>query len=195
MDGRAILRHRAVLGLTIVTAVALAGCGGGSSPSPSSDAVDAPISDPSTVVRAEAVEGPYRLVFELEDDTFAVDEPIDGRAWLETGGEPVRLWASGSGLVLFDMREIGGTRGMGAATDDCRAYEVARRTEPTPIKKAVGYSMDDPDVAWYIGFANDPLFRLPEGRWEVAAWTSFSVGECGGDWIDLRAPITITVGP
>ncbi len=55
--------------------------------------------------------------------------------------------------------------------------------------------MDDPDVAWYIGFANDPLLRLPEGRWELAASATFSVGECGGDWIELRAPITITVGP
>jgi hypothetical protein len=84
---------------------------------------------------------------------------------------------------------------MGAATDDCRRYDVAARTEPTPIKKAVGYSMDDPNAAWYIGFASDPLLRLPAGRWELAAWTSFSVGECGGEWIDLRAPITITIGP
>ena len=155
----------------------------------------APTSDPSQVVRAEATSGPYRLVFELEDDTFAVDEPIDGLAWLEVAGEPAELWASGSGLVLFDLREIGGTRGMGAHTDDCVRYDVAGRTEPTPIKKAVGYSMDDPDAAWYIGFANDPLLRLPEGRWELAAAATFSVGECGGEWIELRAPIMITIEP
>lgn len=180
------------LALPLVVAPVLVAC---DSAAPPSAAVPVPSADPSAVVRAEAAAGPYRLVFELEDDAFAIDEPIDGRAWLETGAGSVELWASGSGLVLFDLREIGGTRGMGGATDDCQRYDVEGRTEPTPIKKAVGYSMNDPDAAWYIGFANDPLLRLPEGRWELAAWTSFSVGECGGDWIDLRAPITIAVGP
>ena len=105
------------------------------------DAVPVPTGGP--VVRAEASQGSYRLVFELEADTFAVDEPIDGRAWLEVaGGAPVGLWASGSGLVLFELREIGGTRGMGARTDDCRRYEVAGRTEPIAIKKAGGYSTE-----------------------------------------------------
>jgi hypothetical protein len=185
---------RLPLGLALLSGLALllAACDSAAQPSA---AVPVPTAASSGVVRAEAVEGPYRLVFELEDDTFAVDEPIDGRAWLETDGEPVQLWASGSGLVLFDLREIGGTRGMGGATDDCHAYDVDGRTEPMPIEKSVGYSMDDPDAAWYISFANDPLLRLPEGRWELAASATFPVGECGGDWIELRAPINITVGP
>jgi hypothetical protein len=189
--------RRAAAGAVLVTAIAVAGCGAEASvaPSSSAEAVGSPTGGAPQVVRVEAVEGPFRLVFELEDDTFAVDEPIDGRAWLEVGDAPVELWASGSGLVLFDLREIGGTRGMGGWTDDCVRYEVAGRTEPTPIKKAVGYSMDDPQAAWYVGFAADPLLRLPAGTWELAARATFSVGACGGDWIELRAPIRITVGP
>lgn len=191
---RPTLRSRLVLAaVATIFGVSVAGCGATPSSSPSADAIPVPSSGP--IARAEASQGPYRLVFELEAAAFAVDEPIDGRAWLEVaGGAPVELRASGSGLVLFELREIGGTRGMGGWTADCRRYEVAGRTEPVAIKKSGGYSTDDPDAAWYIGFFNDPLLRLPAGRWELTALADFTEGECGGPRVELRAPITITVG-
>ncbi len=156
----------------------------------------APTRDPSAIVRAEAGQGPYRLVLELEGDTFAANEPIDGRARLELASGAVELVGAGSGLVAFDIVEVGGSRRMEAAwTSDCAPHHLeAGRPIETAIVKSGGFSAEDPNADFYRQFFADPLVRLPAGRWEIAAVATFAVGECGGREVTLRAPITITVG-
>ncbi len=147
--------------------------------------------------RAEAADGPFQLVFEVPAPTWRAGQPIDGRASLgiTTGGAEVG--GSGSGLVGFEFREVGGHRLVGPAwTADCRQYRLeAGAPLVTGIVKSGGFAGEDPDAAFYRSFFADPLVRLPAGTWEITAVADFIEGACDGAHHTLRAPITVTITP
>jgi hypothetical protein len=149
-------------------------------------------------VRAEASDGPFQLVFELPAATWQAGQPIDGRASLgiATGGADVG--GSGSGLVGFEFREVGGHLQVGPAwTSDCRQYHLdAGAPLVTEIVKSGGFAAEDPDAAFYRSFFADPLVRLPAGTWEIAAVADFTEGgACDGAQHTMQAPITVTITP
>ena len=188
--------RRLLVGLAVLV---VAGCGPTVSPAPTAapSATPGPTPQPSGAVRAEAVDGPFRLVFELAKDTWRAGEPIDGRASLEITAGGVELVGSGSGLVLFGFRELDGRRQMGpGATADCKVYRLdAGRPLATGITQSGGFAGEDPDAAFYRAFFADPLVRLPAGRWEIQAFAFYAVGACGNPEDTLRAPLTVTVAP
>ena len=195
-------RSRRLFAAIAIAALVVAACGAnettvppqGTSPATTTSS---PTRGPSDVVRAEARDGQLGLVFELEDDTFRAGEPIDGQARLEIASGGADLVGSGSGLVGFEFREVGGRRRIGPVwTSDCHQYRLEAGTPiVTGILKSGGFSADDPDAAFYRAFFAEPLVRLPAGRWEIAAVASFVVGECGNPEHSLRASITVTVEP
>jgi len=159
----------------------------GPSPSPSAD----------SRIHAEAADGLFRLVFDLPRTTWQAGEPIDGLARLEVLAGGADLAGSGSGLIGFEFREVGGSRQMGAAwNDDCRQSRLdAGAPLETGIIKSGGFGGEDPDAAFYRAFFADPMIRLPAGTWEIAAIAEFTEGLCDGARHSLRAPITVTIAP
>jgi hypothetical protein len=176
--------------LTLIVCLVVGACGA-SPAAPTS----APGSDAAQ--RAEDLEGSYRLVFELERGTWKAGEPIDGLATLALlDQEAVDVGGSGSGLFGFGFEEVGGRRRLGpASTADCVTYRLDRATPRTSnIKKAVGFSADEPDADFYRTFISDPLLRLPVGDWRITAVAQFIEGvSCGGASRSLIAPILVHV--
>ncbi len=192
------MRARAATAILAIAALVVA-CVDGPTASPSGEAVPVPTPPPGPIVRAVDVDGPFQLVLELAGRSFAAGEPIEGRAWLELvpGAGAFDLWGSGGGLIAIETVQLDGTWDLRAAwTADCAPHRLA---PGAPIGgglvKSGGFSEDDPNAAAYRAFFADPLFRLPAGRWEVAAVAAFAVGECGGPEVALRAPIEIVVTP
>ena len=153
--------------------------------------------DATAPAHAQATDGPLRLAFDLPRATWQAGEPITGRARLEVEAGGADLGGSGSGLVGFEFREVGGHRRMGPAwTSDCRQYRLDPNAPLTSgITKSGGFAGEDPDAAFYRSFFADPMVRLPAGTWEIAAAAEFSEGLCDGAAHSLRAPILVTITP
>lgn len=127
----------------------------------------------------------FELVLRLPRLSWTEGEPIEAEATLTyRGPQPViRVFGSGSGLVLFALAQVGGVIQIGpAATADC-VPRVLERGVPlvVPYKKSGGFSATDPNAAWYRAFFADPLLRLPEGRWELSALAEGYTGAGCGD--------------
>lgn len=149
--------------------------------------------------RAEDVEGPFRLVFELPKTTWQAGEAIEGQAGLSlVGAGAAEVGGSGLGLLGFGFLEVGGRRHVEPAwTTDCVQYRLeAGRPILSPITKSGGFSADDPNAAFYRTFFADPRVRLPAGDWQIIAVASFVDGRgCAGQSYLLRAPILVHVTP
>lgn len=192
MDGLPPARAPAWLPAFVAAVVGLliAACGATPTGAPT------PTAEPSAG-QAVAVEGRFRLTFDLPRTTWAEGEAITGLATLELLGEgAAQLGGSGSGLFGFAFEEVGGRRKIEPAwTADCRAYQLdAGRPMTSTITKAGGFSADDPDAAFYEAFFRDPVLHLPAGTWRITAVASFIDGaDCSGQSRDLRAPILVQV--
>jgi hypothetical protein len=151
----------------------------------------------AATAHAEATDGSFRLAFDLPRATWQAGEPITGRARLEVEAGGADLGGSGSGLVGFEFREVGGHRQMGPAwTSDCRQYRLGPGAPLiSGITKSGGFPGEDPDAAFYRSFFADPMLRLPPGTWEITAVAEFSEGLCDGAPHSLRAPILVTITP
>lgn len=149
--------------------------------------------------RAEDVEGPFRLVFELPKTTWQAGEPIEGQAVLSlVGAGSTELSGSGGGLIAFDILEVGDRRHMEAGWDSsCASHRLeAVRPIVSGIVKSGGFTAEDPDADFYRAFFADPLVRLPPGDWQITAVASFVDGRgCAGQSYLLRAPILVHVTP
>lgn len=169
-----------VVALGLVAQACVSGSPGGSAAPPS----------------AQAVDGPFRLSFELAKSSWALSEAIDGTATLSYAGSgPLQLWSSGAGPLGFGFVEVGGTRMMGPAwTSDCRQRSI----EPgkpivSAIRKSGGWIGEDPNAPFYRSFFADPQIYLPAGDWDVMAVASFDEGVCGGTHHELKTTIRIHV--
>jgi hypothetical protein len=156
--------------------------------------------DPSALeapARAETVDGRFGLAFELPRTTWSSREAVEGQAALILlGNGRTEIGASGGGPIAFSIIEVGGTRIMGAASNDDCATHVLSAAEPitSRITKSGGWSEDDPNAAFYEAFFADPALHLPPGTWDVTAVATFIEGRgCAGASHDLSATVRITV--
>ena len=172
----------------------VAGCGASPAPSAVPEAPASPAVSPA----ASAAEGRFRLDFALPKQLFTDGEVIKGLATLSVLGPGAgTIGASGGGPIGFGIKEVGGRRTMGPASDaSCQSFEIGDGSPITSgIVKSGGWSGEDPDAAFYEAFFRDPELRLPVGTWEITAHASFSEGDCGPNPHDLSAPIRIEVTP
>src|SRR5437773_11408018 len=80
-------------------------------------------------VQASSTSGPFVLMLQASRRTWNANEPIGLMASLVYQGdrETITLAGSGSGLVSFGIKELGGKREVtGVQTSDCYPYELHR---------------------------------------------------------------------
>jgi hypothetical protein len=156
---------------------------------------DAPSDGPQA---ASDIDGRFRLDFAFPKRTFTAAEPIEGIATLSVLGPGIgKIGASGGGPILFGIREVGGRREIGPASQaDCQSFPIG---QGSPISRAItksgGFSADDPDAGFYADFFKDPELHLPPGTWDITAYASFAEGDCSAHLVELSAPIRIEVAP
>jgi hypothetical protein len=139
----------------------------------------------------------FELLLRVGSTRYTANQPIDVSATLSYVGPEagVDVVGSGSGLISFSAKQLDGRLQMGGAqTSDCKRYRLDRgRPLEVPYVKSGGWSADDPDAVFYVAFFNDPVFRLPRGRWQISATSDFYVGECAGPSHTIGAEVTIVV--
>ena len=163
----------------------MVGCGA-SQPSP-----DGPIP-----VVATARDAKFQITLATPSSTFLTDEPVRPVAevtYLGPGNVTVYHAAS---MVGFRIAEVGGRRTMGGGMDlPCLQTPMAAGQRlPFEFQKG-GAVADNPaegfDRAWY----EEPELRLPPGRWQITAYLSASLGDCGGERHELETSIEVLVAP
>ncbi len=149
-------------------------------------------------LRAEDRDSGFVLTITSPRQVWAVDEPIvvDAEfAYLGPGER--KVFGPGPGSHIgFSVIELTGHRRMEAIwLLACASWTMNRAPLSTPLIKSGGWDANDPDAAFYQLFVDDPEFRLPVGRWEVAADAPFSLGpdSCGGQSVNLHASLTLIV--
>lgn len=143
------------------------------------------------------VEGRFRLTLTLPRSSWRSNEPIDGTARLMlTEGAATTLHGSGSGMIAFSFREIGGTRSVGPAVPaDCASHPIAPEAPiVSPIVKSGAWADSDPNAAFYRAFLNDPLVRLPAGDWDIVVIAEFGDGAtCTASPFSLETSVRVHV--
>jgi hypothetical protein len=153
-------------------------------------------SSASGPVRDEDRESGFLLTISTPHLAWGANQPISVSAELSYLG-PGTINVSGPGPgphVKFAVVELTGDREMqGAWLMACQHWTMTRGHLAVPFAKSGGWSAEDPDAAFYEAYIDDPEFRLPPGRWEVSAIAPFSIGECTGQSVYLKASVTLTV--
>jgi hypothetical protein len=142
--------------------------------------------------------GTFVLTLRADRAEYAADEPIDvktGMAYEGPADGPLNLVGSGSGLVVHFIEQLDGDLAMGGfRTGDCRPYDFPTDAPSVvPFQKGAGWSVDDPNADFYRSWVEDPVLRLPRGKWRIVADGEFYVGECGGRLVRFQVELTITV--
>jgi hypothetical protein len=170
--------------LVLLVAAAIAGsCGGTPSQSP--------VARPA--VGAER-DDRFELRLQSARSSFRSTEPIEPVAFVTYSGPADTVVYHAASMVGFRIEEIGGTRSMGGGMDTpcLQTPMAAGQTVSIPFEKA-GVVAENPaegfDAAWY----QDPVLRLPPGRWRVIAYLSASLGDCGGESHEFETSIEIAV--
>jgi hypothetical protein len=156
-----------------------------------------PATGPSPVTDVVTKDG-LSLALELRKTTYRANEPITAEATLTYTGAESSIVISGSSIVVFSVVDVSGTRDIGGGSDlSCQSKTFVRNT-PTRYQfaKSGGWSADDKNAAFYEAFFGDPLFRLPEGIWDVQAIAEFTRGtDCSPNPLRMVASVRIVVGP
>lgn len=150
---------------------------------------------PSAPPTARAHVDNFILEISSPQETWTAGEPITVTATL-TYARPgaITIIGAGSGPIAFGVREIGGTREMGAfLTSDAVPHVIGPEPYVVEYGKSGGWSPDDPNEAFYEDFFADPEFRLPPGRWEVTALARFATEDGGPYEVDARVGLVLTV--
>lgn len=154
---------------------------------------------------AEAVNGPYRLIFEMPSTMWREGETITGEARIELlEGDAVEVAGSSSpGLVAFEFVELSGRWKVQAVwTSDCGGQHRLTATDPVVLAlQSTGgaASLDAPeDPNWYREFLVTRDVQLPGGQWDITAIAHFSeTWDCPppSPGIGMEATIRVTVVP
>jgi hypothetical protein len=143
-------------------------------------------SDGEAVVLERRDKG-FALELRLADNVVDAGQPIDMAAVLTWEGpaDEATVWGSGSGPVVFGLRQLDGDLAMEAAqTADCGSSVFARGAPAMiPFRKSGGWSADDPNAEFYRTFFADPVLRLPAGTWRATVSASGYLAPC-----DMAAP-------
>lgn len=164
-------------------------------PSGAADASASPTIEPSTgPVLAFVEDKAFRFELFTPHAWFTSDQRIDPVARITYLGPAASVTIShAASPVLFTLREVGGTREMGGAMDQPCLRTTLRQGEPMEYAFTKSGTPNEGgfDGAWY----QDPVLRLPAGRWRITAMFDVFVGECGGERHQLSVENTIDVGP
>jgi hypothetical protein len=170
-----------------VVALVVAGCGSGATSAPD---------QPANPKQATVADGRFELTFEVARTSARPGDAIEGQATLrlvENG--PGALSGSGSGLIWFSFREVGGEgRSLDpAGTADCAPYRIGLdKPIVSPVVASGGYFGDEPDAAPKKSLLDSSRLRLPTGTWEITAAAGFVDGaNCEGE--SHAIPVTIRV--
>jgi hypothetical protein len=129
------------------------------------------------------------------------------QAWLSYAGPKARetLAASATGPVSFSWEQLDGPRRSNEYGDDvCARHQIERdRPMVVPFTKDGGFPIEPPglgevpDSVFWRAYLEDPLFRLPSGRYLVRAVAGFYVATCTGTrgFHSLSTGVEITVLP
>jgi hypothetical protein len=149
----------------------------------------------TTSVRSEDREAGFLLTISSPHLVWGADQPISVSAEFSYLG-PGSVAVSGPGPgphVKFAVVELTGDREMQPLwLMACAYWEMSRNPLAYPFRKGGG-SPDEPNAAFYEVWSAEPEFLLPPGRWEVSALAPFSLGQCSGRNINLKATVTLTV--
>ncbi|HTI29395.1 MAG TPA: hypothetical protein VL687_03440 [Methylomirabilota bacterium] len=150
----------------------------------------------TTSVRSEDREAGFLLTISSPHLVWGADQPISVSAEFSYLG-PGSVAVSGPGPgphVKFAVVELTGDREMQPLwLMACAYWEMSRNPLAYSFRKGGGYSPDEPNAAFYEAWNAEPEFLLPPGRWEVSALAPFSLGQCAGRNINLKATVTLTV--
>ena len=152
-------------------------------------------------VRAEDVDGSFRLTLEADQDRYRAGQEIGVMATLTYLGQAdgiVALGSSNPGLIGFAVEREDIPVGVSPAfTTDCGPHEM-RRGVPVeyPLVKSGGFSPDEPLAPFYEAYFASPELRLPPGTWTISAGGSwYTGGDCGDVLHSLGASVTVVVVP
>lgn len=157
-------------------------------------AIPTPSASPDRPVIATAEDASFRLTLTTPRATYSsedVIEPVASVTYL--GPQATETMFHAAYPIGFQIEEVGGERLMGGGMDQpCLRTELAKG-EAAVIPFGKAGSPDDPrqgfDRAWY----EDPVLRLPAGRWRIIAYFDASLGDCGGEPHQLTVENTILV--
>jgi hypothetical protein len=176
-----------VLALVVALVVTLSACGDAASSAPAAPA------NPSATVRDET----FALTLAADRPHYRPTDAISVAASYAYLGPRVTERAFHAAQAIgFRIEEIGGQRGMGGGMDmPCLFTDVAAgQPVAVPFAKA-GVISDDPNVGFDAAWFQDPVFRLPAGRWRVVATLGVSLSDCGGEAHALEASVEVVVEP
>jgi hypothetical protein len=178
--------RRARLLLPMSAVAILTACAGLGAPR-----VDQPSTAPQPIVR----DGDFTLEITSPRDSWAAGEPIEVTATLtyERPGSTTII-GPGAGPIAFGVRQLDGTREMGALmTADAVEHVVGPEPYVAEYRKSGGWDPGDENEEFYKEFFEDPEFRLPPGRWEVTARAWFRTTEGGRRQLEMIAGLVLTV--
>ena len=149
-------------------------------PAPTPTASPAPSVTPTT--RAEATVGDWQLVLSVDDADLPAGDAIVVHATLGYVGDLANTvaWGSGSGLVGFELQQTDGPAQLvSGGNTACARYDFHQGSPLTmPFMKPTENPRGLP--AWAgPSYRDDPVFRLPEGTWDLTAIARFSPGGSG----------------
>lgn len=151
-------------------------------------------SSPVAGVMAQDRNGDLVLTLASPRSVWQLDEAIEITASLSyLGNQPSVSIGGGGGPVVFSLRQIqGGNAEMGGGQDlPCLPYPLGPET---PLVWPFSKSGAIEAAPFNRAFFEDPVLRLPPGRWEVRAWLQYGIGQC--DDLSLETTIEIeVVGP
>jgi len=151
-------------------------------------------------VSDDTQEGPIQLTLTSPHGLWTAGEPIEVVAGLANGGggEPMTLYGGSGGPVAFWLEQLDGpVRIDPIVRADCVPQVTLSATDPErryPFTKTGTVEGADGDPFW-TGWFEDPVLRLPAGRWAIHATTEFDFSCGGGDGPSLRPTIVIVVVP
>ena len=158
-----------------------------------------PLPDGSTgpaTINAVTRDRDFLLVLRTSRSSWVAGEPIEVFAILRyAGGQRTEYWSSGGGPIAFGLQELGGSRHMDAIRDaDCRRFEMTAADPLTmAYRKSGGFDPGDENEAFYRSFFDDPVFRLPAGRWEVTADVDLYLPPGCGEGREVKLSTSLTL--
>jgi hypothetical protein len=186
-SGSRLAGVRSIAVATILLGLLLGSCAG---TAPSSS--EAPFPAVST-----ARDGRFQLQLQAPRATYRPADAIEAVAFVTYLGPTARddVFHGGS-LVGFRIAEIGGRRTMGGGMDMPCLQTPMNVGEPVAFEfQKSGAIAEDPaegfDRAWY----EEPVLRLPPGRWQIVAHLLAYFDECGGEEHQLETSIEVVVAP
>jgi hypothetical protein len=148
-------------------------------------------------VTASVDDGMFRIELTTPRATYTtVDEITPVARLIYLGPDATRTVSHATHPIGFRVEEIGGARTMPGGTRLPCVSTVLTRDVPIeqPFSKS-GSPTDDPAVGFDQRWYEDPVLRLPAGRWRITALLAVVIDGCSGERHELAVSNDITVTP